>query len=752
MGRRRPTCRAPVGCDKSLTVSLHFDPQDRICQPSQASTRLLLWQQPRDQTRNGFIMITSIGFGTAQVQPETGRVELAPGERLTVGLGVSATTADELEAATAFVWTNCGANDPSDFQAVQMTSAVPGDSHQRAFVLTLAEAKLGTFIVSAYVELGGVRYWADDYVAPDNRPSSAAALAERKLRNRLVFRVRDPALQRLLVCQVPIDKANARADATDISTIDDMLSASDSRWYTLQRLKDQGVNCVWVQVPYRIDLWDRLPAVDDAGSDYASTDWFSIDPELSKDARYVASWDHDLQRDIANTKLKELVDEAHDLGFKVLFEIAPHHVGHNYIFRDVFGDTDVRRRDYTQVAVDATQLQQVMQRLSSGDYDEFVKDYMEWMLPQMYAARYGDGTYNPFGASSVYETYSPYWYGDWSDVKHLNHGGHALFEIWVPRTQQNYKVLAYIGRAMSWAVNELGADGFRIDHTFGMPFHFFEQTLPWVEMKLREKRGNAASLILVHEDHDRKNYTARVGDVIQSNSYMDLLRAFASRNLEAVWAYYQNPWLAAEFVGTGNHDERRGSTFFNGDLIRYGNTVMMMALMGGAMTMLAGDEYAEAQQLRFKAKGGIPTLWQLNQAILPGENANLAAWIARAAHLRNDEPALAGSSRQRLGWLKASNEPIFACARYGAADGPPLIVVDNLGQQWSTGQLDIGSQVRNWISSAPAAFYQIKDLLGLDPARPLWSRPIYGQTIIDEGLSIGLQSCQIQVLQLQRLP
>ena len=26
-------------------------------------------------------------------------------------------------------------------------------------------------------------------------------------------------------------------------------------------------------------------------------------------------------------------------------------------------------------------------------------------------------------------------------------------------------------------------------------------------------------------------------------------------------------------------------------LIRYGNTVMMMALMGGPMTMLAGDEY-----------------------------------------------------------------------------------------------------------------------------------------------------------------
>jgi hypothetical protein len=146
----------------------------------------------------------------------------------------------------------------------------------------------------------------------------------------------------------------------------------------------------------------------------------------------------------------------------------------------------------------------------------------------------------------------------WADTKHLNHGGHAGQHIWYPRTQQNYHVLDYIGRVMRWAAVELGADGFRIDHTLGMPFYFFEQTLPWVEGKLREKRGADAHLILVHEDHDRKDYSARVGDVVQSTGYKRLLQALTDQDIEGIWNYYEDPNARAEFAGTGNHDEIRG--------------------------------------------------------------------------------------------------------------------------------------------------------------------------------------------------
>src|SRR4030095_11131816 len=121
--------------------------------------------------------------------------------------------------------------------------------------------------------------------------------------------------------------------STEISTIEDMLEESPS-WYSLKRLADAGVNCVWVQVPYRLDVWDGIDAIDDAGSDYASTDWFSIDPELSLEARMVPSWALDEQRRVANGVMRRFVNEAHARGMKVLFEIAPNHVGHNFIFRD----------------------------------------------------------------------------------------------------------------------------------------------------------------------------------------------------------------------------------------------------------------------------------------------------------------------------------------------------------------------------------------------------------------------------------
>src|SRR5688500_3260227 len=77
----------------------------------------------------------------------------------------------------------------------------------------------------------------------------------------------------------------------------------------------------------------------------------------------------------------------------VIFEIAPSHVGHNFIFRDAFEDggaITVRRRDYSQAAVNAGQLSDVNARLASGAFDETIKNYAEYMLPQMYAARYPD--------------------------------------------------------------------------------------------------------------------------------------------------------------------------------------------------------------------------------------------------------------------------------------------------------------------------------------------------------------------------
>lgn len=80
------------------------------------------------------------------------------------------------------------------------------------------------------------------------------------------------------------------------------------------------------------------------------------------------------------------------------------------------------------------------------------------------------------------------------------------------------------------------------------------------------------------------------------------------------------------------------------------------------------------------------------------------------------------------------------------------MVFNNLERgAWVTARYDVGDCVRDWLIQAPGDFYQVRDLMGLDPQRSLWSRAIAGQTLIDQGLDVGLQPYQIQVLELMRL-
>ena len=63
----------------------------------------------------------------------------------------------------AFVWTNYFSEDPLHFEAVPMSANAPNDGHQLAYSCVLPHARLGTFIVTAYVVLGGLKYWAPEY-------------------------------------------------------------------------------------------------------------------------------------------------------------------------------------------------------------------------------------------------------------------------------------------------------------------------------------------------------------------------------------------------------------------------------------------------------------------------------------------------------------------------------------------------------------------------------------------------------------
>ncbi len=696
-----------------------------------------------------------ITFGTQNLRPGTDIVDAKLGKEISFGVGFTPDDASVNATPEAFLWTNLGSDAPHVFRKIAMNPVDPSDDHRYAFTVALPLTMPGTYTATAFVRYGsGEEIWVGKDVN---------------------WRVSVPAVDSLYVRQIPIDKVNARLDSDEISTMDDMLDGPESA-YTLDKMEQAGVNCLWIQTPYRSDFWGGRPN-DTAGSDYASTDWFSIDPELLREADQIDVSDTDRRHTEANRKMKEFVTAAHAREMKVVFGIAPNHVGHNYIFRDFFEDEDVVKRGcYKQIAIDEFQLAEVEKRKKRYAGTELAL-YAEYIFPWMFATKNASGKYDPNGANDVNETYSPDWAGDcWCDTKHINHGGHAGEKRWhVPREQkQNWKVLDYIGNAMLWATVKLGVDGFRIDHSYGMPVEFFTQTIPWVEKKARALRPGFEGLILFHEEHDpeRKRFAANVGDVIQAKWYEAILQGFSHRDVEAIWSVYENPYFT-EFSGTGNHDECRGITFFTefsragnhdecknknfvqANLREFGNAVITMLFLGGPMTTLAGDEYGESRKLRFKMKGGIPTLWQARTQQLAPENLELDAWVSKAGRLRRERPELGCSERKRL-IPHGGPVPIVAFEKRASENRCPLMVFSNINHgDGQSGQFGLGARARAWIESivatGPDTQLQVKDLFSSTPDRPLWSHPILARNLLRDGIQVALTAYQVQVLDLVRV-
>jgi hypothetical protein len=143
----------------------------------------------------------------------------------------------------------------------------------------------------------------------------------------------------------------------------------------------------------------------------------------------------------------------------------------------------------------------------------------------------------------------------------------------------------------------------------------------------------------------------------------------------------------------------------------------------------------------------VPTLWQLRQGLLPLANANLAYWVGRGGQLRTQHPALRGTQRERLARVDAGGR-ILACARWTEESTVPLLVLGSFERDgWTTGRFDVGSRARAWLQADPLQYLQVVDRLGADPDRMLWRRPLQAQQVLDEGLHVGLQPYQIQVLE-----
>jgi hypothetical protein len=649
---------------------------------------------------------------------------------------ISVRVSGDPDRVAAELWTNINHNaNPSDFEAWPM-ERVGQNGDVYTYRARVPVERLGNFRVTARISTTG---------NPENplwQWAGQAGISDVRFRPRAV-EDEDIAEQ-----VVHVGLANAGSDGIVISTFRDLMDPTFGK-YNLQAIKAAGKNTIRLQPPFVAERWSGAPAVDTLGSPYAATDFFSIDPRYSRDAQQsgVPAWDRDRLRQIANAEFWDFVRAAHAEGFKVILDIALNHTGHDTIIRDLFDDPvngeRVLRNNFDQITINSEQTDAVRARLQANPYGTG-----EQIFPELWANR----NFTPEGAHSADQVIAG-GNGEWPDTEQLNTGaynwGGLIFDTPLTRS-----VTDYLTRVMKhWVapppsetggVQIDGVDGYRVDHSTNMPPGFWERSITQLHAMVDKP------LVIIQEDFNQAERLRVYGDAMEGGWYRDLINAFRNSNIPAIWGIVKNPYFFETLRG-GNHDEERIINQFGGDMMATGRYLDMLDLFGGISTTVMGDEFGEAEKLRFKQVGARPdTLRQAAEQRLPQPNINLQTTVRRAGEAKVNDPSLRTVLTEPLG-ADGPEGNILAMARHADDKSiPPTLVFTNLANGSTlTNKFWLDDESRSRID--PDAWYWARDLMSDNPGQNAWPANIRGADLLNNGVFVQLRPYQIQALKLERV-
>lgn len=660
-----------------------------------------------------------------------------PGDTETFYMSVRVKNGDP-RAVVPQLWTNINHGlKPEDFEGIPMQFA-KREGDVVTFKATLPIDKIGNFRVTGRISTSGD--------AADPRWAWAANSGVGDIR----FRPRAVENESISEQVVHIGLANADPSGSDTSTLRDLIDPTPGK-YNLWAIKAAGKNAIRLQPPFRAERWDRAHPYDTLGSPYAATDFLSIDPRYSRDVQQagIPASDVDKQRQVANAEFWRVVDKAHELGMKVILDVALNHSGHNLTFRDLFDDPvageKVMRNNFDQLVVNADQKKAVAERLAKNPNGSG-----EELFPEMFAASNWDAQ----GAHTVDETVAG-GNGQWGDTKQLNHGGFNWGGIEKNATI-NQNVTDWYTRILKYWVDppdsesgaptgaQHGVDGFRFDHSSNLPTRFWERSLTQLQALVDKP------IAVIAEDFNQGEKLRVYADAMESGWYKDIIARFQASDINGIHGIIDNDYFFETLRG-GNHDEERIVAQFGGDMMAAGRYLCMIDLLGGISTTVMGDEFGEQKKVEFKHKGGVPPVLvharynQLSQA-----NVELELAMSRAGRARSDDPSLRTVLRERL-YADGPEHNILAVARHADDRAlPGTLVFANLANA------DV-MQNKFWLDGEtraridPDGTYQARDLMSKTPDANLWSRPIKGSELLANGLFVKLNPYQIQALKLDRV-
>lgn len=355
---------------------------------------------------------------------------------------------------------------------------------------------------------------------------------------------------------------------------------NDIKPRVLKSIKDLGVTHVWytgvIEHAHATD-YSQYGIVRDnpyvvkgkAGSPYAISDYYDIDPDIAVDVP-------DRMEEFEN-----LVKRTHDAGLKVIIDFVPNHVARRY-------HSDVKPSGIEDFGVNDDNT------YFFSPKNDFYYIPRQKFSPSIYLGE-GEAAYTEFPAkASGNDCFTAFpSQNDWYETVKLNYGvdygdGSRHFEPIPPVWFKMLNILRY------WASK--GIDGFRCDMAFMVPTEFWKWAIPNVREKYPE-------ILFIAEIYDvglyREFISVGFDYLYDKVNLYDTLRGIQCSQVSA--AQITNCWQAVDGIGDKmlnfleNHDEQRFASMQfagNADLVTP-SLIVSSTISNGPVMIYMGQELGE---------------------------------------------------------------------------------------------------------------------------------------------------------------
>ena len=382
----------------------------------------------------------------------------------------------------------------------------------------------------------------------------------------------------------------------------------------LKKIREMGVSHIWytgvirhaTQTDYSAyGIPKNHPAVvkGKAGSPYAITDYYDIDPDLATDVN------------LRMQEFEQLVARTHEAGMKVIIDFVPNHVARQYhSICKPEGVKDLGEEDRPELGFDAQNNFYYCPGQRFTPYFDLYHGETEPYIEEPAKATGNDCFHNAPGINDWYETVKLNYGLDYyaGRVGHFN----PIPNTWSKMTD----ILLF------WA--KKGIDGFRCDMAEMVPAEFWR----WATDKVKYIYPDMIFIGEVYNPSEYRNYLAAGFDYLYDKVGMyDTIREVIRGNQSThaiTGAWQQTDDIRDHMLYfLENHDEQRiASSFFAGNALKGVPGLVVSALLQQNPLMIyAGQEYGESGMDKegFSGKDGRTTIfdyWSIDTLVRASVN------------------------------------------------------------------------------------------------------------------------------------